>query len=203
MYVCLYRHLSRKTAHEAQYLHISVVRRASIGIEVEESIHSPGSIKLMSGHGSSSGNSVGEGGVGVGNDTIEDFWGWHWSVDTPLEKLASDVLIMIEINGAGGMKGNNIKRDGYDSNSRSNDGGDGGCWGIYALDKSSIVSGSISITLHSYPIIFGNSSNGVVDNIANITPLKTKNSSGYTLHFDVLLTKKSPEITLQKLMSGC
>jgi len=147
----------------------------------------------MSGHGSSSSS----------NDTIEDFWDWHWSVDTPLEKLASDVLIMIEINGAGSMKGNNIKRDGYDSNSRSNDGGDDGCWGIYALDKSSIVSGSISITLHSYPIIFGNSSNnGVVDdNITNITPLKTKNSSGYTLHFDVVLTKKNPEITLQKLMS--
>jgi len=184
-----------------------VVRRASIGIEVEETTHSPGSIKLMSGHGSSSSssssNSVGEGGGRVGNDTIEDFWGWHWSVDTPLEKLASDVLIMIEINGAGGMKGNNIKRDGYDSNNRSNDRGDGDCWGIYALDKSSIVSGSISITLHSYPIIFGNSSNnGVVDdNITNITPLKTKNSSGYTLHFDVLLTKKNPEITLQKLMS--
>lgn len=209
MCVCVNRLLGRKIAHESQYLHISVVRRASIGIEVEESIHSPGSIKLMSGHSSSS-----IGGGGVGNDTIEDFWGWHWCVDTPLEKLASDVLIVIEINGTGGMKGNNIKKDGYDSKSRSHDGGngDGDCWGIYALDKSSIVSGSTSITLHNYPIIYGNSSNGIVnnitplnmkdsDNIGSITPLKIKNSSIFTLHFDVLLTKKSPEITLKQLMS--
>ena len=214
MYVCVYvyRHLGRKTAHEAQYLHISVMRRSSIGMEIEGSIHSPGSIKLLSGRSS------GSSGIGIGgNDAIEDFWGWYCCLETPLERLTSDVLIVIEISssaggGSGGMKGdgrrsddNNSNRDdgNHSSNGNRGDGGrDGDCWGIYALDKSSIVSGSTSISLHSYPIIFGYSSHDVVDNnIATTSPLKTKkNSSDYTLHFDVLLTKKNPEFTLQQIM---
>jgi len=150
-------------------------------------------MKLLSGHSE------------AGDDMMEDFWGWYCYLETPLERLSDDTLIIVEIDA--GMKDGNDRNDSNDSNRRSDD----DCWGIYALDKCSIVSGLTFISLHSYPIMFGTigTSCNVDNNNTNTTtsssgsPQKAKYSNGKVLHFDIVLTKKNPEVTVQQLMKDC